>query len=226
MLSSDLQTLDKFLKQSRLIPHSSKNDVTVFKLIDYNMEINFRWLRLKYVLNPKYLGVILDGSLSFNDHLANVTSKIDSRINIIQKLTSTDRGADFSTLRTFTVILDYSMVEYCAPIWLNSAYVKNVETRLNQSTRIISGAIKSTPVDWLPVLSNIFPLQHRRRNSITLITLINLIALITSPFPSTNILYIYVDLSRVNFRGKPLSNSILLVIIQKNAKKMNGKNQG
>jgi hypothetical protein len=107
--SSDLQTLDKFLIQWRLTPSSSKTETSAFhlnnKMADYNLEITYRGTRLKHVPHPKYLGVTLDRTLTFKTHLTNVASKIDSRINIIQKLTGTDWGADFLTLRTSTFTL-------------------------------------------------------------------------------------------------------------------------
>lgn len=69
------------------------------------MEITFRVLGLKHLPNPKYLSVTLNRSLSFNIHLANVVTKIGFRINIIHKLTGTDWGTDFWTLKTSTIAL-------------------------------------------------------------------------------------------------------------------------
>lgn len=94
MLSSDLQILDKTLKQWRLTQNPSKTEVTAFhlnnKMVYYNLEITYRRLRLKHVPNSKYLGITLDRFLSFKTHLTNVASEIGSRINIIQKLTGTN----------------------------------------------------------------------------------------------------------------------------------------
>jgi len=144
-LSLDLQTLDKFLIQWRLTPSPSKTETTAFhlnnKMANYNLEITYRGTRLKQVPHPKYLGVTLDRTLTFKTHLTNVASKIDSRINIIQKLTGTDWGADSLTLKTSTIASVYSVAEYCSPVWFNSIHAKKVDIKLNQSMRIISGTI-------------------------------------------------------------------------------------
>lgn len=105
MFSSDLQTLDKFLKQWKLTPNPNKTEVTVFhlnnKMTNYNLEIIYRGFKLKHVPKSKYLGVTLDRFLSFKTHLTNVASMTGSRINIIQKLTGSDWDADFLTLENF-----------------------------------------------------------------------------------------------------------------------------
>lgn len=52
-------------------------------------------------------------------------------------------------------------------MWLNSTHAKKVDIKRNQSTRIISGTIiKTTPLDWLPVLSSIISPQHRRQTAL------------------------------------------------------------
>jgi hypothetical protein len=42
-----------------------------------------------------------------------------------------------------------------------------VDTTINNCLRLISGAIKSTPVQWLPVLTNIMPSDIRRNGALT-----------------------------------------------------------
>jgi len=45
--------------------------------------------------------------------------------------------------------------EYCVPIWSCSAHTSQVDVQLNSTMRLISGNLRSTPLPWLPVLSNI-----------------------------------------------------------------------
>ena len=56
--------------------------------------------------------------------------------------------------------------EYCAPVWLRSAHTKLLDAKLHSSMRIVSGTVRSTPLAWLPVLSNIAP-PHLRRQEAT-----------------------------------------------------------
>jgi hypothetical protein len=64
---------------------------------------------------------------------------------MVRKLAGTKCGSNAQTLRTVSLALVYSSAEYCAPVWLNSA-----------------GTVKSTELQWLPVLSNIAPPKLRR----------------------------------------------------------------
>ena len=66
------------------------------------------------------------------------------------------------TLRSSALALSFSVAEYCAPVWIRSSHTNLVDVQVNSSMRIITGAIKSTPVPWLPVLSNIAPPSIRR----------------------------------------------------------------
>jgi len=49
------------------------------------------------------------------------------------------------------------------PVWSRSAHTSQVDVQLNSTMRLISGTIRSTPVPWLPVLSNIEPPAIRRK---------------------------------------------------------------
>ena len=56
-------------------------------------------------------------------------------------------------IRTSALGLRYSVAEYCAPVWRNSAH---------NTMRTITGAVRCTRTKWLPVLSNIAPADIRR----------------------------------------------------------------
>ena len=48
---------------------------------------------------------------------------------------------------------------------MRSAHVPKVDTQLNEVMRLISGAIRSTPLNWLPTMSNIAPTIVRRETA-------------------------------------------------------------
>ena len=114
---------------------------------------------------PKYLGVTLDRSLTYKKHTENVRDKVKSRCNIISKLVGTDWGAPAPVLRTSAIALVYSVAEYCVPVWGRCAHVQHVDTQLNIAMRTMSGALRPTNINWLPVLSNIEPPQIRRERA-------------------------------------------------------------
>lgn len=116
-------------------------------------------VRLEHNYVPCYLGI----PLTFRQHLEKVSQKVKCRNNLIQKLSGTNWGANGNVLRTAALSLVYSCAEYCAPAWYRSNNVDILDTQLNISMRTITGAVDSTPVPWLHVLSNIPPPEVRRK---------------------------------------------------------------
>ena len=84
------------------------------------------------------------------------------KIGVILVLAGTTWGAGAKTLRTSALALCYSVAEYCAPVWRNSAHTNLVDVQLNNTMMAITGAVRCTRTDWLPVLSNIAPADIRR----------------------------------------------------------------
>ena len=109
-----------------------------------------------------YLGVRLDRTLSFKQHLEEVKAKVTSRVSLICHLASTTWGASVKTLRISTQALVFSAAEYCAPAWSRSPHVRKVDVAINNALRIITGCLKPTPVFLLPVLAGIAPAGLRR----------------------------------------------------------------
>ena len=77
-------------------------------------------------------------------------------------LAGTSWGASTPTLRTSTLALVYAPAEYCAPVWCRSSHIRLVDVGLNASLRTITGCLRPTPVDQLPVLAEIAPPALRR----------------------------------------------------------------
>ena len=71
-------------------------------------------------------------------------------------------GAGAKTLRIATLSLIYSTAEYCAPVWCRSAHTGLIDSVLNDDLRIVTGCLRPTPTDHLPVLSGIQPAELRQ----------------------------------------------------------------
>jgi len=167
ILNVDLAKIHAYFKSWHLTLNPSKSAAIVFHLS--NRKAN-RKLNLVVDGNsiptentPKYLGIKLDRSLTFKQHLEGVKDKLKTRNNIISKLAGTSWGCRANVLRISSLALVYSIAEYCAPVWARSTHTKNVDTQLNRTMRIISGCVKSTKLEWLPVLSHIAPPEVRRQ---------------------------------------------------------------
>jgi hypothetical protein len=92
---------------------------------------------------PRYLEVKLDRTLIYKQHLETLTDKLKTRNNIIFKLAGTSWECNANILRISALALVYSTAEYCALTWSRSAHCKKIDTRMNQTMRIILGTVKS-----------------------------------------------------------------------------------
>ena len=136
------------------------------RLADYELSIATMGERIPFDKTPKCLGVILDRTLSYHQHLLNTAAKIRKRCNLLQKLASNHWGADFTTFHTSTLAICFSVAEYCCPIWSQSHHCKKVDTSLNECLTLASGCINSTPTELLQFLSGIEPMDIRRNKNI------------------------------------------------------------
>ena len=132
--------------------HQAKRKLNIF----WNNE------RLEHVDFPVYLGVTLDRTLSFAEHIRKLKSKVATRNNLLGKLANSNWGTDPKTLRTTALALCYSTAEYCSAAWARSCHAHKIDPELNNSCRIITGTLKSTPLPALYRLAGIAPPHIRR----------------------------------------------------------------
>ena len=117
---------------------------------------------LPFCPTSTYLGVKLDRSLTFRHHLVALRKKQSSRVTLLRRLVGSGWGAGAKTLRIATLSLVYSAAEYCAPVWCRSAHTRLLDSVLNDALRIVTGCLRPTPTDHLPILSGIQPAELRR----------------------------------------------------------------
>lgn len=166
VLSSDFNIISNYFKNWRLKLSAEKTECSSFHLnnrvANRELLIPFGQRSLKFNPNPKYLGVVLDRSLTYEKHIIKVCQKMKTRISLVQRLASVNWGSSTSTLRNAVMGLVMSVAEYACPIFINSPHTSKIDVQINVALRIISGSVKSTPLAWLPVMSNIEPAKHRR----------------------------------------------------------------
>ena len=68
-------------------------------------------------------------------------------------------GAGAKTLWIATLSLVYSTAEYCVPVRCRSAHTCLINSVLNDALHIVTGCLRPTPMDHLPVLSGIQPAE-------------------------------------------------------------------
>ena len=111
---------------------------------------------------PVYLGVTQDRTLSYKAHIEKTKKKVGTRNNIIRKLRTSKWGATPTTLRSSALALCYSAAEYACPVWERSTHANKLDGTLNETCRMITGCLKPTNTNILPVLAGIAPSDIRR----------------------------------------------------------------
>ena len=167
--SQDMTTLSAYLQTWRLKLSHTKTVTTAFHLKNREAKRELKICNngklLPYCPTPTYLGVKLDRSLTFRHHLEALRKKLSTRVTLLRRLAGSEWGAGAKTLRTAALSLVYSTAEYCAPVWCRSAHTRLIDSVLNDALRIVTGCLRPTPTDYLPILADIQPPELRRRGA-------------------------------------------------------------
>ncbi|XP_037051003.1 uncharacterized protein LOC119084960 [Bradysia coprophila] len=161
--------MSRYFGKWRLKTNVSKTVSCVFHLNNQQatrqLKLRMNGRKIKHEKHPKYLGVILDRSLTYRPHLVDSANRLKPRIHLVQKLAGSNWGCSGKTLRITTQAMVKSVASYCAPVWMHSCHVKKVDTQINSALRIICGAVQPTELEWLYVLSNITPAHISREEA-------------------------------------------------------------
>ena len=68
-------------------------------------------------------------------------------------------------MRTTTLAPVHSTAEYCAPIWCRSAHTRLINPAINNAMVLVTGCLRPTPADNLPILAAIQPAELRRNRA-------------------------------------------------------------
>ena len=165
-LSEDLDTMSSYFDNWRLKLNLGKTVCSSFhlahRLADYQLKVRCNGNIVPCESHPKYLGITLDRTLTYKNHLDQLSQKVSARNNLLRRLSGQTWGASFNVLQTSAVGLVYAPAEYGAPTWSHSTHTKNIDIAPNSTMRIVSGYLRSTPVDYLPFVSGIVPPDIRR----------------------------------------------------------------
>ena len=148
-LSQDMSTLSAYLQIWRLELSHTKTVTAAFHLNNREAKRELKVYNndrlLPFCPIPTYLGV-----------------KLSSRVTLLRRFVGSGWGAGAKTLCIAILSLVYSTAEYCAPVWCRSAHTRLIDSILNDALRIVTGCLRPTPTDHLPVLSDIQPAELRR----------------------------------------------------------------
>ena len=135
----------------------------------YN-SLNINGEEIKFSDSIKYLGVILDKKLNFNEHINEQIIKAKKSMNILYKLSGyKDWGSDSNTLRTVYLSLIRSKLTYGEEVYhrARKSKLNELDKLQNRALRVIIGVGKRAgDENSLGILTNIEPLNIHRQISI------------------------------------------------------------
>ena len=119
VVSADLSMLNSWLNVNKLFLHVDKTECVLFGSAKRlhtttNFEISINGQRIKQVPKYKYLGVIMDDSLSWKDHVQHILMKASARLGMLRRLRN-----DISIHTANIVYKSYILpiLDYCDTVW-------------------------------------------------------------------------------------------------------------
>jgi hypothetical protein len=124
----------------------------------YNSEIPL-------VSETKFLGLVFDSKLSFKAHIDYLKKKCLKAMNLLRVVSSTDWGADSTTLLRLYRSLVRSKLDYGCVVYgsARDSYLQSLDRVQNAALRMCLGAFRTSPITSLHVEANELPLKLRRQ---------------------------------------------------------------
>ena len=166
-LTKGLRELSRYYEENQLKANPTKTQISVFHLRNKDakrhLKVEWNGTDLQHSDYPIYLGVKLDRSLTYKEHIIKTRHKVEARNSIISKLSTTKYGADPKTIRAAALALCFSTAEYACPVWERSVHTKKLDTTLNTTCRKITGCLRPTNIKDLYTMSGINQPEERRK---------------------------------------------------------------
>ena len=99
---------------------------------------------------PKFLGVILDRTLCFQDHVKAVTDRVNDRCKLLFCLASRSWGWKKHNLRRIYIAMHRSIMDYAAPAWqpwLSDTSFDKLVVAQNNCLKIITGVYRNSNIE-------------------------------------------------------------------------------
>ena len=90
-----------------------------YKNLDQKLFINNQEIKIERKV--KFLGMIIDNKLNFNEHINYIIDRCNKRLNLMRNLCGTTWGASISTLLVIYKTLIRSVIEYGEIIYINTS---------------------------------------------------------------------------------------------------------
>jgi ribonuclease HI len=168
LLNQAVSQLQSYTHEFKISLNPNKSEVCLFTLNNsirnWNPSITFSGTTLPVTKSPKYLGVTLDPSLSFSDHIDKVVNRAKKRLNILKAISGKDWGANAAVLAITYKTLVRPLLEYAIPTWCSASptQLEKLDKVQSSAARIICGLRNTCPSEVAEFEANLLPLKYRR----------------------------------------------------------------
>lgn len=165
-LQQALIVLETWTKSWLVKVNEQKTTYSIFSLSNQdpriNLQINGHTLQLDD--SPSYLGVTFDRRLTWKSQTAKTQARAKQRLGLMKKLSGTQWGADQAVLKKLYIgrvrpVLEYGMAPTATAAKSNTDRLVRVQ---NQAMRIMTGAMRTTPIRELETATGLHSLEDRR----------------------------------------------------------------
>ena len=166
MLRMELHTVSEWLRASRLTLNTKKTKYCIFaskpKVQEFrNYSLSIHGVELERVRSFKYLGMILDEALAFDEHIDHLHHKVSNRMGILccsrKYLNVSTRVLLYKSL--ISPHLEFGDTIYCT---CSADNLKRLQVLQNTACRIILRCDNMSPTFQLHIDLNLLPLSLRR----------------------------------------------------------------
>lgn len=121
---------------------------------------------LQYENGLKFLGLLLDKKLTWGLHLDKLASRVKSSLNILRLLSNTKWGSDHDVLKTILLTKVRGLIDYGSPVYCSArpTRLRKIERLFNYGVRLVTGALRTSPLSHLYHQSMVTPLTFRREH--------------------------------------------------------------
>ena len=163
-LQECLTLLKQWTEDWAMTVNAAKTTYGIFSISTKMLRLKIKNTLLQRENHPKYLGVTFDPRLIWCKQIENVQKNGIRRTSLLKKLSGRSWGAGMKVLKKTYVGYVIPVIEYGIASWGTAAKTnfQKIERVQNQRLGILTGRMKSTPINFMEAVAGIEPLEDRK----------------------------------------------------------------
>ena len=170
-----LDKVQEWSNRKKMMLNVDKSEATFFtpatNEAKWRPSLNLDKTHIPFNASPKFLGVHMDRTLSFQQHVTEVTKKVSERCKILASLAGKQWGWRKENLRRVYIATQRSVLDYAAAAWqpwLSATQLNKLEVAQNKALRLVTGQYSSTPTEALRIEAEVESYKTHSERIITI----------------------------------------------------------